>query len=33
MIWNYANGIDDSEVKNTKEDPKSIGNSVTYLKT
>ena len=32
MIWNYANGIDDSEVKNTKEDPKSIGNSVTLPK-
>ncbi len=29
MMWNYANGIDDSEVNNIKEDPKSIGNSVT----
>lgn len=29
MMWNYANGIDEEEVINQKEDPKSIGNSVT----
>ena len=29
LMWNYANGIDDSEVNSKKEDPKSIGNSVT----
>lgn len=29
MIWEYANGIDDSEVKYEKENPKGIGNSVT----
>lgn len=28
-MWNYANGIDDSEVNNKMELPKSIGNSVT----
>lgn len=28
-MWNYANGIDDSEVNNKIEIPKSIGNSVT----
>ena len=28
-MWNYANGIDDSEVNNKFELPKSIGNSVT----
>lgn len=28
-MWNYANGIDDSEVNNKLELPKSIGNSVT----
>lgn len=28
-MWNYANGIDDSEVNSKKEEPKSIGNSVT----
>ncbi len=28
-MWNYANGIDDSEVNNKQELPKSIGNSVT----
>ena len=28
-MWNYANGIDDSEVNNKEELPKSIGNSVT----
>ncbi len=32
MMWNYANGIDDSEVEERKEDPKSIGNSVTLPK-
>ena len=32
MIWNYANGIDDSEVKNKRELPKSIGNSITLPK-
>lgn len=29
LMWNYANGIDDSEVNNKIEQPKSIGNSVT----
>ncbi len=29
MMWEYANGIDDSEVKYQKEDPKCIGNSIT----
>lgn len=29
MIWEYANGIDHSEVKYKKEDPKGIGNSIT----
>lgn len=29
MMWNYANGIDDEEVINKPEEPKSIGNSVT----
>ena len=29
MIWEYANGIDNSEVKYEKENPKGIGNSVT----
>ena len=29
LIWEYANGIDESDVKYIKEDPKSIGNSVT----
>lgn len=29
MMWNYANGIDDSPVNNKVELPKSIGNSVT----
>ena len=29
MMWEYANGIDDSEVKYQKEKPKGIGNSVT----
>lgn len=29
MIWEYANGIDASEVKYQKEKPKGIGNSVT----
>lgn len=29
MIWEYANGIDDSEVKYQEEKPKGIGNSVT----
>lgn len=28
-MWNYANGIDESEVNNKIEAPKSIGNSVT----
>ena len=28
-MWNYANGIDDSDVNNKEELPKSIGNSVT----
>lgn len=29
LMWNYANGIDNSEVNPKKEEPKSIGNSVT----
>ena len=29
MMWEYANGIDESEVKYEKEKPKGIGNSVT----
>ena len=29
MMWEYANGIDDSEVKYKKENPKGIGNSIT----
>ena len=29
MMWEYANGIDESEVKYLKEKPKGIGNSVT----
>jgi DNA polymerase-4 len=29
LMWEYANGIDNSPVKYIKEDPKSIGNSVT----
>lgn len=29
MMWEYANGIDDSEVNYLQEKPKSIGNSVT----
>lgn len=29
MMWEYANGIDESEVNTKKELPKSIGNSVT----
>lgn len=29
LMWNYANGIDESEVNNKIEAPKSIGNSVT----
>lgn len=29
MMWEYANGIDNSEVKYQKEKPKGIGNSVT----
>lgn len=32
QMWEYANGIDSSEVKNKKELPKSIGNSVTLPK-
>lgn len=30
MIWNYANGIDDSEVVFLPEKPKGIGNSATF---
>ncbi len=29
MMWEYANGIDESEVKYQKEKPKGIGNSIT----
>lgn len=29
MMWEYANGIDESEVKYEKENPKGIGNSIT----
>lgn len=29
MMWEYANGIDNSEVKYEKENPKGIGNSIT----
>lgn len=29
MMWEYANGIDNSEVKYEKEKPKGIGNSIT----
>ena len=29
MMWEYANGIDESEIKYLKEKPKGIGNSVT----
>ena len=32
MMWEYANGIDDSEVSTKSELPKSIGNSVTLPK-
>ncbi len=32
LIWEYANGIDESEVNNKIELPKSIGNSVTLPK-
>lgn len=32
LMWEYANGIDSSEVNNKKELPKSIGNSVTLPK-
>lgn len=32
IMWEYANGIDDSEVNNKIEMPKSIGNSVTLPK-
>ena len=32
MMWEYANGIDNSEVKYIKEKPKGIGNSVTLPK-
>ena len=32
MMWEYANGIDNSEVSTKKELPKSIGNSVTLPK-
>lgn len=32
MIWEYANGIDNSEVISEPEEPKSIGNSVTLPK-
>lgn len=30
LMWEYANGIDNSEVKYKKELPKSIGNSITF---
>ena len=29
MMWEYANGIDESEVKYIKEKPKGVGNSIT----
>lgn len=29
IMWEYANGIDDSEVKYIKEKPKGVGNSIT----
>ncbi len=32
LMWEYANGIDDSEVNNKVELPKSVGNSVTLPK-
>lgn len=32
LMWEYANGIDDSEVSTKRELPKSIGNSVTLPK-
>jgi len=32
MMWDYANGIDNSQVNNKTELPKSIGNSVTLSK-
>ncbi len=32
MMWEYANGIDNSEVKYEKEKPKGIGNSITLPK-
>ncbi len=32
MMWEYANGIDDSEVVYKHEEPKSIGNSTTLAK-
>lgn len=32
MMWEYANGIDNSEVKYKKENPKGIGNSITLSK-
>ena len=32
MMWEYANGIDNSPVNNVKELPKSIGNSVTLAR-
>lgn len=32
LMWNYANGIDNSEVNSKQEEPKSIGNSVTLPK-
>lgn len=32
MIWEYANGIDDSEIKYIPEQPKCIGNEITLPK-
>lgn len=32
LMWNYANGIDEEEVNNKIETPKSIGNSITLPK-
>ncbi len=32
IMWEYANGIDESEVVYTKEEPKCIGNSITLPK-